>query len=138
MDATRNELKERLLAQQVPDPERLANYRKGVEAMLEQLQRERWWVGLAQAILLVLGIVVLFFGTFVFGMVSLYLAAEQNASLVQVWLPALLGLLCLGGAIALLRHFSRRARTRDLLLEIKRLELRVLELEESQRTRGER
>src|SRR5690242_16092320 len=116
MDPKRRELKDRLLAQQATDPEKLAEYRKGVEAMLEQLRRERWWVGLAYAFLLVLGTVVLFFGAFVLGSVALFLAARQGAGLADVWVPALGSALCLLGAIALLRHFRHRTRTRDVLL----------------------
>lgn len=139
MDPKRNDLRDRLLAQQAPDPERIAEYRKGVEAMLEQLRRERWWVGCAFAFLVILGAVVLFVGAFALGAVGLYLAAaNQGGGLAAVWAPALGSALCLFGAVALLRHYRHRNRLGDLLLEVKRLEMRVLELEESQRGRGEK
>ena len=55
MDPKKSELRDRLLAQQAPDPERLAAYRKGVEAMVEHLRRQAWWVGCAYAVLVILG-----------------------------------------------------------------------------------
>jgi hypothetical protein len=137
MDPQRNELRDRLLAQQAPDPERLAEYRKGVEAMVEQLRRQAWWVGCAYAFLVILGVVVLFFGAFALGIIAFYLAAQQGAGLAAVWVPALGSVLGLLGAFALVRHLRNQKRMGDLLLEVKRLEMRVLELEESQRGRDE-
>lgn len=136
MDPHRDELRDRLLAQQAPDPERLAEYRKGVEAMLEQLRRQTWWAGCAHAFLVILGAVVLSFGAFALALVALYLAARQGAGPGDVWVPALGSALCLFGAFALVRHLRNRKRLGELLLEVKRLEMRVLELEEAQRGRG--
>jgi hypothetical protein len=138
MDPQTARLREHLLAQQAPDPERLAEYRKGVEAMVEQLRQQTWWVGCAYAFLVILGTVVLSLGAFVLAAVGLWLAARQGAGLADVWVPALGSALCLVGAVALIRHFRSRKRMGDLLLEVKRLELRVLELEEAQRGRGEK
>jgi hypothetical protein len=125
-------LKEGLLRQQAPNPERLAEYRKEVEAMLEHLRRERWWVGLARAVLTALGAIALSFGALALGAFGLYLAAGPGG-LAQAWVPALGGLACLLGAAACLRYFTKRNLAGDLLLEVKRLEMRVLELAESQR-----
>jgi hypothetical protein len=138
MDPKRNDLKERLLAQQVSDPERLAEYRKGVEAMLDQLRRESWWVGLAQACLVILGVVVLLFVAAVLGFAAFCLPVGQNASLTGNGLPALGALLSLLGAVALVWHLNRRSRKINHLLEVNRLEMRVLDLEEAQRNRGEK
>jgi hypothetical protein len=138
MDPKRNELRDRLLAQQAPHPERLAEYRKGVEAMLEQVRRETWWAGCAYAFLVILGTVVLFCGAFVLAAVCLWLAARQGAGLADAWVPALGSVLCLAGAIALVRNLRNRKRMGDLLVEVKRLEMRVRELEESQRGQGEK
>ena len=138
MDPKRDELRDRLLAQQAPDPERLAEYRKEVEAMLEQLRRQTWWTGCAYAFLVILGAVVLFFGAFALGSVALYLAAGKGNGLAEVWVPALGSALCLVGGVALVRHMRHRKRVGDLLLEVKRLEMRVLELEAAQRGRGEK
>lgn len=138
MDPQRDKLRDRLLAQQAPDPEQLAEYRKGVEAMVEQLRRQTWWVGCAYAFLVILGTVVLSFGAFVLAAVGLSLAARQGAGLADVWVPALGSALCLVGVIALVRHFRNQKRMGDLLLEVKRLELRVVELEDAQRGRGEK
>ena len=137
MDPTRRELRDRLLAQQAPDPERLAEYRKGVEAMVEQLRRQTWWVGCSYAALVILGTGVLTFGAVALAAVALFLAARQGAGLADVWVPAVGSLACLAGAVALVRHVRTRKRLGDLLLEVKRLEMRVLELEEAQRGRGE-
>jgi hypothetical protein len=137
MDPKRNELRDRLLAQQAPDPERLAAYRKGVEAMVEHLRRQAWWVGCAYAALVILGTVALTFGAVAVAAVALFLAARQGAGLADVWVPAVGSLACLAGAVALVRHVRTRKRLGDLLLEVKRLEMRVLELEEAQRGRGE-
>ena len=137
MDPQRNELRDRLLAQQAPDSERLAEYRKGVETMLEQLRRENRLIGCAYAFLILLGTVILAFGAFVLAAVSLYLAARQGASPADVWVPALGSLLCLVAAVALVRHWRNRKRLGELLLEMKRLEMRVLELEAAQRGQGD-
>ena len=117
MDPLRNELRDRLLAQQTPDPERLAEYRKGVEAMLEQLRRETWWSGCAYAFLVLLGTVMLIFGVIVLAAMSLYLGVRQGASLADVWVPALGSLLCLVAAVALVRHWRNRKRLGELLLD---------------------
>jgi len=138
MDPRKNELGDRLLAQQAPDPERLAEYRKGVEVMLEQARRETWWAGCAYAFLVILGVVALFFGAFVLGMTGFWLAARQGSGLMEVLVPALGSALCLFGAVALVRHLRNRKRVGDLPVEVKRLELRILELEEAQRGRGEK
>jgi hypothetical protein len=130
-------LRERLLARQPPAPERLAEYRKEVETMLEQLRRERWWIGLGRAALAVLGVVVLLFGALALGAQGLYLMAGPGG-LSQAWVPALGGLLCLLGAVALARRLSTRTTNGELLLEVKRLELKVMEMEESQRRRSEK
>ncbi len=138
MDLYRDELRDRLLAQHAPDAERLAEYRKGVEAMLEQVHRQTWWVGCAYAVLVVLGTAALSFGTLLLGIATLYLASRRGAGLGDVWVPALGSALCLFGAVVLVRHLRQRKRTGDLLLELKRLELRILELETTQRLRSEK
>jgi hypothetical protein len=137
MDPKKSELRDRLLAQQAPDPERLAAYRKGVEAMVEHLRRQAWWVGCASAALVILGTAVLAVGAVALAAVTLYLAARQGGGLADVWVPAVGSLACLAGAAALVRHVRTRKRLGDLLVEVKRLEMRVLELEEAQRGQGE-
>jgi hypothetical protein len=137
MDPTRRELRDRLLAQQAPDPERLAAYRKGVDALVEHLRRQAWWVGCAYAALVILGTAVLAVGAVALAAGALYLAARQGGGGADAWAPAVGSLACLAGAVALVRHVRTRKRLGDLLLEVKRLEVRVLELEEAQRGRGE-
>jgi hypothetical protein len=51
------------------------------------------------------------------------------------WCPATAGLVCLAGAVVLLRWFFRR-RADGLLLEVKRLQARGLAFEERLRRQG--
>lgn len=121
-------LRDRLMAQQEPNPEKLARYREAVEALLEQLQRRKWWVDAVRAVLTTVGAIVLFPLAVFFGLMFVYLLVG-GATLIEAWLPATAGLLSLAGAIALVRWFFRR-RTDDLLLEVKRLQAQGLEIEE--------
>jgi hypothetical protein len=123
-------LRDRLMAQQEPAPEKLARYRQEVEALLEQLRRRRWWIDAVRAVLTTLGAVVLFPLTALFGAMFLYLVGGTNPE--AAWCPAAAGLACLAGAAALVRWFFRR-REDDLLLEVKRLQAQGLELEEQLR-----
>ena len=121
-------LRDRLMAQQEPSPEKLARYREAVEALLEQLHRRKWWIDAVRAILTTLGAIVLFPLAVLFGLMFLYLLVG-GATLIEAWCPATAGLLCLAGAVALVRWFFRR-RADDLLLEVKRLQAQGLEFEE--------
>jgi hypothetical protein len=129
-------LRDRLLAQQVPTPENLARYRQEVEALLEQLRWRRWWVEAVRAVLTTLGAVVLFPLAALFGLMALYFLAGGR-SLAEAWSPAAAALVCLAGAVGLVRWFFRR-RADDLLLEVKRLQARGLEFEEQLRRQGGR
>jgi hypothetical protein len=120
-------LRDRLLDEQRPPPEKLARYREEVEALLDRVRRRRRWAEAVRAVLTTLGAIVLFPLAALFGLMSLYLLA--GAGRAAAWLPGAAGLACLAGAVALVRWFFRR-REDDLLLELKRLQARVLELEE--------
>ncbi len=124
-------LRERLLAQQGPPPEKLARYRQEVEALLEELRRRQWWIDAVRAVLTTLGAIVLLPLAVLFGLMFLHLLVG-GVTLAEAWCPATAGLACLAGAVALLRWFFRR-RTDDLLLELKRLQAQGLEFEEQLR-----
>jgi hypothetical protein len=121
-------LRDRLVAQQVPTPEKFARYRQDVEALLEQLRRRKWWIDAVRAALTTLGAIVLFPLAVLFGLMFLYLLAGR-ASLTEAWSPAAGGLACLVGGVALLRWYFRQ-RTDDLLVEVKRLQAQGLDLED--------
>jgi hypothetical protein len=121
-------LRGRLMAQQEPAPEKLSRYRKEVEALLEQLRRRQWWIDAVRAMLTTLGALVLFPLAVLFGLMFLYLLVG-GAKLTEAWCPATAGLVCLAGAVALVRWFFRR-RSDDLLLEVKWLQAQGLEFEE--------
>jgi hypothetical protein len=136
MEAKKNDLGNRLLAQQGTQPEKRSHYEKEVEAMLEKLRQESWWLGVAHASIVVLFAVVLFFTA----SVLCYFTCQV------VFYPELLSflLLALGwclfflAALALLWHLNRRTQMNDVLLQVKGLDMRLLELEEAQRSGDER
>jgi uncharacterized membrane protein len=101
--------------------------------MLEQIQRESWWFGLVRALLVITATVCLTGAGIFFGLVSLYLAAGVNTSPAGVALFGLGSLVLLLAAGTLAWHVRRRNRINDLMVELMRLEMRVLELEGSQR-----
>jgi hypothetical protein len=129
-------LRDRLIDQQSLPAEKLAFYRKEVAALLEQLRRRKWWADVVRAVLAALGAIVLFPLAVVFGLLFLYLLAESSGRS-AAWFPATAGLVCLAGAVALLRWFFRQHND-DLLLEVKRLQALGLELEEQLRRRNGR
>lgn len=129
-------LRDRLIDEQWPPPEKLARYRKEVEALLEQLHRRKWWSDAVRAVLTSLGAIVLFPLAVLFGLMFLYLLAG-GSTLTEAWLPATAGFLCLAGAVALVRWFFRE-RADDLLLEVKRLRAKGLEFEDQLRHRDGR
>jgi hypothetical protein len=129
-------LRDRLIAQQEPTPEKLSRYRKDVEALLEQLRRRKWWIDAVRAVLTTLGAIVLFPLAVLFGLMFLYLLAGR-ATLTEAWCPAAAGLVCLAGAVALVRWFFRQ-RWDELMLEVKRLQAQGLEFEEQLRRQDRR
>jgi hypothetical protein len=75
-----------------------------------------------------LGAVVLFPLAVFFGLFFLYLLVGGR-TLAEAWCPGTAGLLCLAGAVALLRWLFRR-RSDDLLMEARRLQAQALEFED--------
>jgi hypothetical protein len=129
-------LRDRLIDQQWPPPEKLARYRKEVDVLLEQLRRRKWWADAVRAVLTTLGAIVLFPLAVLFGLMFIYHLAG-GSTLAAAWFPATAGFLCLVGAVALVRWFFRW-RADGLLLEVKRLQAQGLEFEEQVRRRDGR
>ena len=124
-------LRDRLIDEQWPPLEKLARYRAEVDFLLEQLRRRKWWADAVRAVLTTLGAVVLFPLAILFGLMFVYLLVGSS-TLAAAWVPGTAGFLCLTAAITLVRWSCRR-RTDDLILEVKRLQTRGLELEERMR-----
>lgn len=122
-----DEFRERLLAQQTTAPEKLALYRKEVQAMLERneqvLRRQKWYVRVLWLFLVATVTALLVAG----GFRSTSPLGTFSAILACVWL--------LFGAVELLKYFINRSRV-ELLKEIKRVEMNVLELRELLHGRG--
>lgn len=136
MEPRDESMRDRLPAQHEPDPEKLARYRKDVEALMERLRRRKWWKDAARAVLTTLGAVVLFPLAALFGLAFLYLLAG-GTDRTAAWFPATAGVACLAGAILLVRWYFRR-RDDDLLLEVKRIQAQGLEFEEQLRRQADR
>jgi hypothetical protein len=122
MDASPNPLRGGLLAQVEPDREKFARYRVEVDAMLEQkeksLRRQYWYAASSWvfAVLLATAFVVV--------------GAVSGDSPRWFW-PAMTGMILLiAAAVELVKYFLNRARL-ELLREIKRVELSILERGES-------
>jgi hypothetical protein len=126
-------LRDRLIDEQWPPPEKLARYREEVDVLVEQLRGRKWWADAVRAALTMLGAIVLFPLTVLFGLMFLYVLVGSSTRAAG-WLPGAAAILCLSAAVALLRWFFRR-RTDDLLLEVKRLHAQGLDLEEQMRRR---
>jgi hypothetical protein len=98
--------------------------------MLERMRREAWWMGLAHSAVLVFFMVFLLFAGVSLAYFTVRLAQTSNAS-VESYLLLLLGWTVLFGVVlSLLWHLSRRLKVSDLLVQVKELEMRLLELEE--------
>jgi hypothetical protein len=97
--------------------------------MLEKLRREDRWMGLIHTAVLVLFLVLLLFGAGSLVYFTFRLAAERgdfNGFMLLTFGWALL----FGATLALLWHLHRRMQLSDVLVHVKVLERRLLELEE--------
>jgi hypothetical protein len=116
-------LRDRLLAQQAPQASRLAQYRKEVDAMLEQnektLRRQKWYAGAIWIYAVLLATAFL--------LVSGYLGVQPG--IVMCFLGVVL---LIAAAVELLKYFLNRGHV-EMLKEVKRLEIRLLELQEQLR-----
>jgi hypothetical protein len=124
MESKPEPLRERLLAQFEPDVDRLASYRKEIQAMLANQERalrfQKWYAAANWIFVVALGTVFL------------------TMAGVREMLPPgpLLGFLScfflIGGAVELLKCFMNGHRV-ELLKELKGLELQLLEIKEQMR-----
>jgi hypothetical protein len=128
MEARNDPLRDRLLAEHAPAESSLTLYRKEVQAMLDRnervLRREKRYAA------------VLWIYAVLLATAFLVASGFWNPTPERVWLASLagIGLVLIGGAVELLKHFMNRSRV-ELLKEIKQLELHVLELQESTRAK---
>jgi hypothetical protein len=123
MDKETNRLRDDLLAQFEPDGDKLAKYRKEVQAMLEANERTLRFQQ-QQARRMVIG-TCFFLAGIVFTMLAYFLWDERPG----VWLGFVVcfTLMCTG--VEVTRYFLTRIRV-EMLKEIKGLELQILELKE--------
>jgi hypothetical protein len=129
MESKKSELRDRLLGQQVNNAETRARYQREVDAMLEQIRREDRWMGLAHAAVVVLLATALLFGAAI--LVYFTFQAIRYPDWIGLLLLALGWSVFFLAALALLWHFNRRIRTNELLVQVKALEMRLSQLEES-------
>jgi hypothetical protein len=120
METNDKNLRDRLLAQQVPAAGRLAQYRKEVDAMLEQhektLRRQKWYAGAIWIYAVVLATVFL--------TMSSFLGTPPGIAM------SFFGIFLLtAAAVELLKYFLNQGRV-EMLKEVKRLEIRLLEMQE--------
>ena len=115
-------LRERLLRQHVPEPEKLANYRKETQTMLEREERRlRFYARFTAAIWIMLVVM----GT-MYALVAGW--SGEKPTKVYFSIGVMLMMLSLGGAVQLVAVFIGRARL-EVVKDIKGLELRLIELE---------
>jgi hypothetical protein len=120
MDPKAEALREHLLAQQPPPPDRLAAYRDEVRAMLQRndkrLRWEKWGASL-------LWVFTVFLGT---GFLLLFADTMHGG----IWACFLALLLLVSAAVELLKHFINRSRV-EVLKELKAVQVQLLELQEA-------
>lgn len=133
MESKPDSLRDRLLMQHIPQANKIEEYRKGVQAMLEhneiRLRREKWFVTVfwlmvvpcLTAFLLWMGL------ANPLGMNAMSLAFTSMAASVAV--------MFFYGAMELLKHFVNRSRV-EILKEVKGIEMQLLELREELRGRN--
>ncbi len=133
MGPNRDSLRDRLLAQSVPQAQKLDAYRKEVQAMLERneklLRREKWGVTVFWfvAVVCLTGFLLWMGFTNPIGMDPKSLSFASIAASVLV--------MVLYGSLELLKHFINRSRV-EILKEVKGIEIQLLELREEMRTRN--
>lgn len=124
MDNKLNPLRERLLAQWEPVHDKLATYRKEVEAMLAKnectLRRQKWYAG-------AIWMFVVFMGT-----AFLLLGSLRGDTPVGAWLGIFACFLMIGPAVEMVKYFINRSRV-EMLKEVKGLEMQLLEIKEQLR-----
>jgi hypothetical protein len=129
MSDPEDSLRERLLRQHVPEPEKLANYRKETQAMLEREERRLRFYGRYTAAIWIMLVAM--------GVMYALVAGWSRDQPTKVYfsIGIMLMMLLLGGAVQLVASFIGRARL-EIVKDIKGLELRVIELESLLRERN--
>jgi len=121
MDKKPETLRERLLAQFEPDRDKLATYRKEVQAMLEKNERtlrlQKWYAGS-------IWIFVILMGTCFMTLGGLY-----NDKPASIWLGLSACFFVSAFSLELVKYFINRSRV-EVLKEVKGLELQLLEIKE--------
>ncbi len=122
-------LRERLLRQHVPEPEKLANYRKETQAMLEREERRLRFYGRFTAAIWIMLVAM--------GVMFALVAGWSGEKPTKVYfsIGITLMMLLLGGAVQLVAVFIGRARL-EVAKDIKGLELRLIEIETLVRDRN--
>jgi hypothetical protein len=115
-------LRERLLGQHVPEPEKLATYRRETQVMLDREERSLRLYGRFTAAMWVVLVVM---GTG-YALVAGWARDQPTTVYFSIGLTVLL--LLIGGAVQLVSGFIARARL-ELARDIKGVELRLIELE---------
>jgi hypothetical protein len=116
-------LRERLLAQFEPDREKLATYRKEVQAMLEKNEQTLRFQK-RQAERMVIGA---FFGLMGIGFMTL--AGLLWGEPFGAWLGFVACFTVIGASVELVKYYIERSRV-EVLKEVKGLELQLLEIKE--------
>jgi hypothetical protein len=129
MSGPDDSMRERLLRQHVPEPEKLANYRKETQAMLEREERRLRFYGRYTAAIWIMLVVM--------GVMYALVAGWSRDQPTKVYfsIGVMLMMLLFGGAVQLVAGFIGRARL-EVSKDIKGLELRVIELESLLRDRN--
>jgi hypothetical protein len=122
-------LRERLLRQHVPEPEKLANYRKETQAMLQREERRLKFFGIYTAAIWIMLVVM---GT-MYALVAGW--SRDQPTKVYFSIGIMLMFLLTGGAVQMVAGFISRARL-EIVKDLKGLELRLVELESSLRDRN--
>src|SRR4029453_4621299 len=122
MSGPDDSMRERLLRQHVPEPEKLANYRKETQAMLEREERRLRFYGRFTAAIWIMLVAM--------GVMYALVAGGSHDKPPKGFFTTGLPLMMLffGGAVQLVAGFISRARL-EVVKDIKGLELRVIELE---------
>lgn len=130
MDKQPEPLRERLLAQFEPDPERLATYRKGVQAMLEKNEQAlRLQKRIARSMAVGAGFFLLGLGLVALG--GLIAAEPFLVGPAWAWVLVVC-LILIGAGFEILKYLIERSRV-EVLKEVKGLELQLLQVKEQLR-----
>lgn len=124
MESKPESLRERLLAQWEPDRDKLATYRKEVEAMLATnegtLRLQKWYAGAIWIFVVLMGTTFLLLGSL------------RGDTPVGAWLGIFACFLMIGPAVEMVKYFINRSRV-EMLKEVKGLEMQLLEIKEQLR-----